>query len=109
MNTLQQVRKQVVVNGKLRYGATSRLAALLGIANRDVPRVILGDPRGRYFQLTADQMRKLENAVDHGVELFAVRTSMMKCDAPGCKSRCHARGKCKKHYFQAWRKSLIAD
>lgn len=106
MNTLAQVRKKVIVNGKLRYGAASRLSALLGIAHGDVVRMIVGNSRGRYLVPTTEQLAKLTVALASGVELYAVRASTIRCDEPGCKKPSKCKGKCSAHYFKAWRKAM---
>lgn len=98
MNILTQVRKQVVTkDGKLRYGAASRIASLLGLSQYAVRRVIL---KGQSLDKPA--LEVLERAVTEKTPLYAVRARDVKCSVSGCKEMGHADGKCRRHYYQSW-------
>lgn len=104
MSILSQVRRQVVHKGKLRYGAASRIASLLGLSQYAVRRVILGDRA-----LDKPALDVLERAVAEKTPLFTVRAKDTRCSVDGCKAPGHADGKCRKHYYKAWANGISGN
>lgn len=102
MNILTQVRKQVVRNGKLRYGAASRIASLLGLSQYAVRRVLLDGG-----ELDDAKLSLLEQTMGAQIPLYKVTAKDERCTLCGKPS--HALRLCRKHYYAQWSKGILGN
>jgi len=102
MNAVAEIRKRVVQNGKMKYGAQSRLAQLLGVHQSTVRRIFLGN---RF--VSPEHSAILEKAIKSKAELFTVRSEQKRCNEPRCKCASYAKGKCRAHYYAQWRAGIL--
>lgn len=106
MNAVSQVRKQVVKDGKMKFGAQSRLSQILGMPSDVVKLVFVGNSHGQYRSLPKDKAQLLEKALEEKVPLFSIPANQIRCSERGCGKPSYAKEKCKYHYYNAWKESL---
>lgn len=101
MNVAAEIRKRVVENGKMKYGAQSRLAQLLGLRQSKVRASILGD---RPF--TKEELAKLKEAIRNKTPLFTVQAEKRKCSC-GCGEPAYSKGLSRSCYYRQWRAGIL--
>ncbi len=69
MNVVSELRKRYVVNGKIKPGATSRLAEHLECSRSTVKNCIVGDENGILWQFSKARLETLQRIISLKIPL----------------------------------------